>query len=708
MAEKKHTIFQNLGNVIFGSSVSPDIQKLPPTADVTTNRVLYSTNNRNDYERKLQQYKQQKFLSYQWAKAGADNALESLAGYTAVKLMYRDADLMDEMPEIGAALDIIQEEACSFDSEGKMLHVKSKSKRIKAILEDLFYDRLNIHVMLPMVARSMVKYGNEFMLLNIDQNNGILGWKELPVYEMDRIENGYTYAGSTVYNQVTEIKPDETRFIWVGHNEGLGGYRNWQVAHFRLLKNSLFLPYGVSHLHKARRAWRMWSMMEDAMLIYRLDKSVERRVFKVYVGAIDDQDVPAFIQEFANNFKRTPIIDPATGQVDLRKNFLDVSSDYFIPVRDPSAPTPIENLQSAQNQTQMDDINYMQNKVFAALRVPKTFLNFQEAQGKGQNLSLLDIRFSRMVNSIQQFLLMELNKIAMIHLHFMGLDDEITNFTLAMNNPSAQIEALELEDITKRIQTATAAISDPGTGIPLMSLHMALKKIMKMSDAEIKDMLLEIRLEKAMAAELQQTANIIKQTGIFDSVDRIYGDFNAMNNPQNNQMQQQGEDQLGGMGGGMPGGAGGGGFDGGSLNMDSLGGAGTEGMSDMSGNEASLDMSQAPDADNGGPINPVESRNSNKPKLNETSKQRVKSFTERYFERLNEAIENEPDFISEIEDFEGKNVTINEKVNDIFNKINTIIEENNFNDEKTLDDSGYTENEFNDEFYDLTENNGDE
>ena len=541
----------------------------------------------------------------------------------------------------------------------------------------------------------MVKYGNEFMLLNIDQNNGVLGWRELPVYEMDRVENGYTYAGSTVYNQTTDIKPDETRFIWAGHNEQYGGYRKWQVAHFRLLKNSLFLPFGVSHLHKARRAWRMWSMMEDAMLIYRLDKSVERRVFKVYVGAIDDQDVPAFIQEFANNFKRTPIIDPSTGQVDLRKNFLDVSSDYFIPVRDPSAPTPIENLASAQNPTQMDDINYMQNKIFSALRVPKTFLNFQEAQGKGQNLSLLDIRFARMVNSIQQFLLMELTNVAMIHLHFMGLDDEITNFTLSMNNPSAQIEALELEDITKRIQTATAAVTDTGNGIPLMSLHMALKKIMKMSDAEIKDMLLEIRLEKAMAAELQQTQNIIKQTGIFDSVDRIYGDFNTLNNPQNNQMQQDdGMGGMNGMGGGAP--VMGGGFDGGSLNMDSLGGAGTEGMPDMSGQEASLDMSQAPAVDNGGT---VESFNKNKPLLMETRKEKIKSFTERYFEKLNEDIKNEPDYVNELEDFEGKNITINEKVNRIFNEINEIITEEEYEEEPMSEENGLTENDFEEKFF---------
>lgn len=412
-------------------------------------------------------------------------------------------------------------------------------------------------------------------------------------------------------------------------------------------------------------------MMEDAMLIYRLDKSIERRVFKVNVGAIDENDVPAFIQEFANNFKRTPIIDPLTGQIDLRKNFLDVSSDYFIPVRDPSTPTPIENLPSAQNPTSMDDIQYMQNKVFSALRVPKTFLNFQEAQGKGQNLSLLDIRMARMVNTIQQFLLMELNKIAIIHLHLLGLDDELTNFSLSLNNPSAQIEALELEDLTKRINTATAAIQSSDIGMPLMSLHFALKHIMKLSDAEIKDMLNEIRLEKAMASELEQTAQIIKHTGMFDTVDNIYGDYEAMNNPQP-QQQQQGEDGLGGGPGGPGGPGGGGGFDGGALASDSLGGGsdmmgGADMMSgpDMStGSEVGTDMANAPDVDSG---KPMESNKRRKNMINE-----IKPFMREYFNLLSK---NENESETDTSSFDKKTNIINEDFNQIFGEIDKLIHE---------------------------------
>jgi hypothetical protein len=320
-----------------------------------------------------------------------------------------------------------------------------------------------------------------------------------------------------------------------------------------------------------------------------------------------------------------------TGQIDLRKNFLDVSSDYFIPVRREDAPNPIETLQGANSQVQMEDIEYMQNKIFAAMRVPKTFLNFQEAQGKGQNLSFLDIRFSRMINRIQQFLLMELNKIAMIHLYLMGLQDEIGNFSLTLNNPSSQIEAQEIDDLQKRLTALQTALADPGTGIPMMSIHMALKKIMKMSDSEIRDMFNEIRLEKAMAAELQATANIIKHTGMFDITDRIYGDYNAMHGQQQQQPAQGEDDALGGGGGGGAPISG----DLGGEDMD-IGEPGADDTGDLGGETGVTDMTGAPEADNGGTL----MENGHKKLVNE-----AKSFTKKYFDLLAEnskSVKNKP------------------------------------------------------------------
>jgi hypothetical protein len=422
------------------------------------------------------------------------------------------------------------------------------------------------------------------------------------------------------------------------------------------------------------------------MLIWRLDKAIERRVYKIFVGNIDDSDVEAYVQQIANNFKRTPIVDPATGQIDLRRNFLDVASDYFIPVRREDAPNPIETLAAANSQVQMEDVEYMQNKMFAALRVPKTFLNFQEAQGKGQNLSIMDVRFSRMINRIQQFLLMELNKIAMIHLYIMGLTDEIGNFQLSLNNPSAQIEAQELEDLTKRITTMQTALADPGTGIPMMSMHKALKEIMKMSDAEIKEMFLEIRFEKAMAAELAATANIIKKTGMFDNVDRIYGDYEAMNGGGQTQQQDEGEeDGLGGGGGGLGGGLGG--DLGGDMDMD-LGEPGAEEGGDLGGEAGETDMGGAPAADGGEPL--MENRKRRRPVLTENKSKKhliTKSFTERYFDMLAEHSKKTEEIVEEIVDFNGKNATMEDRIRQVCSTIDNLINEEEYENENLINEA---------------------
>lgn len=576
------TLFQRLSKVVTntGTGAGNSLRSNVVSYNIPASQVVYTASSPEEREQKLLQLRQQKFLSYQWRRIAQDSSMESLAGATEVRVMYRDADLMDQWPDINSALHILSEEA-TVTRNGKMLNIYSRSERIQSILEDLFYNRLDSNIMLPMIARNTCKYGNQFMYLNIDEKNGVIGWRQLDVHQMRRIENGVDALGSGyVPNAMLDNKdPDDVKFVWEGHNEAMP-FKNWQVAHFRLIKDTMYLPYGVSYLNGARRHWRLLSMMEDAIFLHRLERSVERRVFKVNVGAIDEADVEAFMQEFANNFKRAPIVDPKTGQIDLRRNFLDVSQDIFIPVRNGVDTASIDSLPAADYDKGIEDIEYMERKILSMLRVPKTFLNFNETQGKGQNLSLMDIRFSRTINWIQQTLLMELNKIAIIHLYLLGFEDELTNFTLSMNNPSNQIETLELENLRRKIDIASAASAEQGNGLPLMPWHDIQKKIMGYTDAEISDNLNKMRIESALANELNLTPSIIERTGMFDKADRIYGKIGAKY-----QQMPDGEGGPGVGGGGAPGGMGGGLGDLGDFDEP-----GAEEGADLSGDEGEADM----------------------------------------------------------------------------------------------------------------------
>ena len=673
MAKKSGTVFQALDKAITGNwnpqdTVMPHVN----TYDMSGmgKDVIYRTSDKEEYLSKKLELQQNKYLKDRWIKANVNLSVTAYAGLNNVKLMYRDADLMDAFPEIGAALDIVSEESTITNDKGMIVNVYSKSDRIKSILEDLFVNRLNIQLTGQMIIRAMCKYGNQFMLLDVDNKNGVKGWKQMPVFNMERIENGiqnpYGAGASIAVNGLTKDDADmSTQFIWLDDNNSQIPFRDWQIAHFRLLTNSLYLPYGVSYLNAARRHWRMLSLMEDMMLIYRLERSIERRVYKIFVGAIDDADVQAYVERIANEFKRTPIVDPMTGQIDLRKNILSVDQDIFIPVRDENAPTPIDTLSAAQNMTALDDIKFVQNKVLTALRIPKSFLNFEEAAGEGKNLALMDIRFTRTVNRIQQAFLMELTKVASIHLFLLGFNDELNNFTLSMNNPSTQAEGLEIENMQKKIDAVRDAVSDPGNGLPVMSQTRALKQIMKWSEKEIKENLEEIRLEKGIAAELEKTTQIIKKTGIFDTVDRIYGEPGA--EYMDDQQGQVGMGDDGGMGGGVaapPPPMGGEGDIGGDLN--GLGAPGDDGSGgDIAGAEGSM-----PTADMGtDPNAPMEAVNRNKPLINEQ-----KNVFDEYMKMLNEhSLKPQEAAYKRADVYDSESLLINEEFDKMIKALNKFV-----------------------------------
>jgi hypothetical protein len=513
MAEKL-TVWQRLSTAFGPNSL---LNQDYPTYKFDKKELL-KTPSKDEYEREKLQAQQTYYLANQWTKV-ENNLYTQAIYYEPTRLAsYYDYESMEYTPEISAALDIYGEESTTSDQNGFMLQIYSESKRIKSVLADLFNNNLDINTNLPMWTRNTCKYGDNFVYLKLDPEKGVVGCMQLPNIEIERIERGM--KGKSPKN--AEQDPDQKALKFTWRDKDME-FNTWEIAHFRLLGDDRKLPYGTSMLEKARRIWKQLLLSEDAMLIYRTSRAPERRVFKVFVGNMDDQDVEPYVQRVANKFKRSQIVDNKSGNVDLRFNQMAVDQDYFIPVRDPAQASPIETLPGAQNLSEIADIEYIQKKLLTALRVPKAFLGFEEVVGDGKNLSLQDIRFARTINRIQKSMLQELNKIAIIHLFLLGFEDELNNFSLALTNPSTQADLMKIDVWKEKIALYRDAVTDPGNGIQAVSSSWAKKHILGFSDEEIKLDIQQQRIEKAVSAELQNTATVITHTGLFDNIDKLYG-----------------------------------------------------------------------------------------------------------------------------------------------------------------------------------------
>jgi hypothetical protein len=423
-------------------------------------------------------------------------------------------------PEISAALDIYSEESTTTNEDGFILQIYSESKRIKSVLADLFNNNLDINTNLPMWTRNTCKYGDNFVYLKLDPEKGIIGCQQLPTIEIERHEVGVSAKITVDITQEKDENKKALHFTWKNRNME---FQSWEVAHFRLLGDDRKLPYGTSMLEKARRIWKQLLLCEDAMLIYRTSRAPERKLFKVFVGNMNDDDVEAYVNRVANKFKREQVVDAKTGNVDMRFNQMAVDQDYFIPVRDPAAPDPISTLPGATNLSEIADIEYIQKKLLTALRVPKAFLGFEEVVGDGKNLSLQDIRFARTINRIQKSMIAELNKIAIVHLFLLGFEDELQNFTLGLSNPSTQADLLKIDVWKEKVLLYKDLVSDPGNGIQPTSSTWAKKHIFGWSDEEIRLDLQQQRIERAVGEELKSTPTVITKSGLFDNIDKLYG-----------------------------------------------------------------------------------------------------------------------------------------------------------------------------------------
>jgi len=375
----------------------------------------------------------------------AGGRYESAAAFQGSRLqLFRDYDMMDNDPIISSVMDIYADESTTKDEFGQILSIRSKNQQIQDILHNLFYDVLNVEFNLWPWVRNMAKYGDFFLFLDIDEKYGIVNVIPLSVYETIRIE------GQDPGNPFSVKFKIENDFLALGKKE----FDNYEIAHFRLLSDTNFLPYGKAMIEGGRRIWKQLQLMEDAMLIHRIMRAPDKRKVLVDIGNIPPAEIDNHMQRIIDRMKKVPLVDPKTGDYNLRYNMMNITEDFYLPVRGKDSGTDITNLPGLQFNA-IEDIEYLRNKLMAAFKVPKSFLGYEEdATGKA-SLAAQDVRFARTIERIQRIMVSELTKIAIIHLYVQGFTDEdLIDFELEMSSPSVIFEQEKLNLWKEKVQLA--------------------------------------------------------------------------------------------------------------------------------------------------------------------------------------------------------------------------------------------------------------
>ena len=397
---------------------------------------------------------------------------------------YLDFDQMEYSPELHSALDIYADEMTTSNEFSKLLTIKCPNEEIRFTLENLYHNILNIDFNLFGWCRTMCKYGDYFLYLDLDDESGVKNVIGLPAKEIERLEGE------------DKTNPNYVQFQW---NSGGLTFENWQIAHFRILGNDKFAPYGTSVLDPARRIWRQLTLLEDAMMAYRIVRAPERRVFYIDTGNISPEDVEQYMQKVMTQMKRNQVVDTDSGRVDLRYNPMSVEEDYWVPVRG-ATNTRIENLPGGTYTGDIDDVKYLRDKLFSAIKIPASYLSSTEDSEDKTTLSQKDIRFARTIQRLQRSVVTELEKIGMIHLFTLGFrGPDLISFNLTLNNPSKISELQELEHWRTKFEVASSATEG------FFSKRWIFEKLFNLSHEEINQIQREKFYDKKYDASLEGT-----------------------------------------------------------------------------------------------------------------------------------------------------------------------------------------------------------
>ena len=429
--------------------------------------------------------------------------------------LYSEYDAMDTDAIIASALDILSEESTLKNDMGEVLHIRSNDENIQKILYNLFYDVLNIEFNLSWWIRNMCKYGDFFLKLEASEKYGVYNVIPFAAFNIERQEH-YDPENPTAVR--FRYDPDGLAADTYGyfktpnqHDAKSIYFDNYEMAHFRLLTDVNYLPYGRSYIEPARKLFKQYTLMEDAMLIHRIVRAPEKRVFYMNVGGIPPAEVENFMQKAISKMKRTPYIDQQTGEYNLKYNMQNLMEDFYIPMRGNDTSTKIETLGGLQYDG-ITDVNYLRDKLFAALRIPKAFLGYDEKlQGKA-TLAAEDIRFGRTVEKLQRIIVSELYKIAFVHLYIQGYRDEsLTNFELSLTTPSIIYDQERVMLLKEKMDLAQSMMDSQ-----LISSDWIYDNIFHLSQdqyEEMRDLVLQDAKRKFRVSQIENEGNDPLETG---------------------------------------------------------------------------------------------------------------------------------------------------------------------------------------------------
>lgn len=425
------------------------------------------------------------------------------------KLLYYDYEMMDKDSIPASVLDIYTDDSTQENDENELLKISSDNEKIVETLETLFYDILNIDFSLHAWIRNLLKYGDFFLYLNIEEKSGIVNAIPLSPYNVERIEGEDDNDPTKVYFKLTGDQYQDVQL------------ENYEMAHFRLLNDIAYLPYGKSILESGRHVWKQLKMMEDAMLIYRVTRAPERRVFYIDVGGLRPDDVDGFMQKIINRIKRVPVVDERTGELNLKYNVEAINDDFFFATRNGNETARVDTL-AGGTAYEIDDVEYLRNKLFAAFKVPKSYLTYEEDLSGKSSLAQEDVRFSRTINRLQKIVEAELTKIAMIHLYSLGFKGkELIDFDIRLTHPSTIHEKQKLELLDQKISVMSSAIDNK-----LIGRDNILKVVMDWSDEEIlknKKQLKTDAVFKYLLQKLEDEGDVVENE---ESEESSESDFN--------------------------------------------------------------------------------------------------------------------------------------------------------------------------------------